>query len=90
MLLALVWWVFGVTGTLQLGMVGVEVEDDYITRVLPDTPAERAGLRVGDRVAAIEGDEGTVGRNHRDKPFDPFHGRHARVHRQEKRPRNPP
>ncbi len=61
MLLGLVWWVFGVTGTLRLGMVGVEVEDDRITRILPGTPAERAGLRVGDRVAAIEGDEGTVG-----------------------------
>ena len=60
MLLALAWWVFGVTGTLRLGMVGVEVEDDYITRVLPDSPAERAGLRVGDRVAAIEGDEGMI------------------------------
>ncbi|MCZ6807922.1 MAG: PDZ domain-containing protein [Deltaproteobacteria bacterium] len=60
MLLTLAWWVFGVTGTLRLGMVGVEVEDDYITRVLPDTPAERAGLRVGDRVAAIEGDEGMI------------------------------
>ena len=60
-LLALAWWVFGATGTLRLGMVGLEVEDDRIVRILPGTPAELAGLRVGDRVAAIEGDEGTVG-----------------------------
>jgi len=60
-LLALAWWIFGVAGTLRLGTVGVEIEDERITRLLPGTPAAAAGLRVGDAVAAIEGDEGTIG-----------------------------
>ena len=60
-LLALAWWIFGTAGTLRLGMVGVGIEDDRITKISPGTPAELAGLRVGDAVVAIEGDEGTVG-----------------------------
>ena len=37
-LLALAWWIFGTAGTLRLGMVGVAIEDDRITKSPPNWP----------------------------------------------------
>lgn len=61
LLLAFAWWLHGTTGTLQLGVTGVQVENDVITGITAGSPADRAGLEIGDRVDDVLGDEGTLG-----------------------------